>query len=39
MWISFVLSLVLVAVTLLTFWRRKSQSLPLIQTESRTDIG
>ena len=30
MWISFVLSLVLVAITLLTVWRRKSQSLPLI---------
>jgi MATE family multidrug resistance protein len=28
MWISFVISLVLVAVTLLTVWRRKSQSLP-----------
>jgi multidrug resistance protein, MATE family len=28
MWISFVLSLVLVAITLLTVWRRKSQSLP-----------
>jgi len=38
MWISFVLSLVLVAITLLTFWCRKSQSLPLIQTESRVDI-
>jgi MATE family multidrug resistance protein len=28
MWISFVLSLVLVAITLLNVWRRKSQSLP-----------
>jgi MATE family multidrug resistance protein len=39
MWISFVLSLVLVAITLLTVWRRRSQSLPQLAAHAEVAHG